>query len=102
MKERGMMKWAPYKSLSEQGTYLAKMEAKKREIAQPRLTSDKAEELDSLLRNYGKQEVIVTYFAEASLHQETGRIAKIDIFYKYLEINGTIVPFASLVDIEES
>jgi hypothetical protein len=101
MRERGMMKWAPYKSLNEQETYLAKMQREKRRIEQPRLSSDKEEALDALLRNYAGQEVRVTYFAASALHQESGRIAKIDIFYKSLEIGGITIPFSSLVDIEE-
>jgi hypothetical protein len=42
MSDRGMMKWAPYKSLDQQATYLAKMAYEAGKKARPLHSSDRS------------------------------------------------------------
>jgi hypothetical protein len=44
MSERGMKKWAPYKSLPEQEKYLRKLKEDQEKVSRPVMSSDEAEE----------------------------------------------------------
>ena len=48
MSERGMKKWAPYKSLIEQEKYLKKAHQDNEVIARPVISSDEAEEKNEI------------------------------------------------------
>ena len=52
MSERGMKKWAPYKSLNEQDKYLKKVSDNNKKISKPQISSDEAEEINEILVNY--------------------------------------------------
>ena len=52
MSERGMKKWAPYKSLNEQEDYLNKLHKKQEKVERPRISSDEADNINEILVNY--------------------------------------------------
>ena len=56
MSDRGMKKWAPYKSLIEQDVYLNKMKKEKEKISKPIISSEEAENINEILTNYHGEE----------------------------------------------
>ena len=97
MSGRGMMMYLPYKSLIDQESSLAKILKKKKKIDKPLIASEEAEQIDLILRNYNKEEVIVSYWLDGYIYKESGVIFRIDATFKYLLINGIKVPFKNLV-----
>ena len=52
MSERGMKKWAPYKSLNEQQGYLDKLHEKQEKTERPRISSDEAENINDRITDH--------------------------------------------------
>ena len=98
MKERGMAKWAPYKSLTEQEDFMGAMHKKKKAIAKPSLSGDKAEEINAILSAYQGEDVAVSFFLAGSVKESRGLITKIDTIYKFIEMNDIRIPFSSITD----
>jgi hypothetical protein len=101
MKDRGMVKWAPYKSLTEQGDFMMAMHHKKNAIEKPRISSDKAESINNLFVGYNGENVAVSFYLAGSIKESRGIIDKIDTIYKFIEMNDIRIPFASIVDAKE-
>lgn len=101
MKERGMAKWAPYKSLIEQEDFMSTMYRKKNAIEKPLISSDKAEEINAIFSSYRGQEVAISFFLAGAIKESRGPIKRIDSFYRFIEINGIRIPFSSIVDAQE-
>ena len=99
MKERGMVKWAPYKSLNQQADYLSKMAYERNKKAMPQLSADQREKINSLLSHYHQQGISLCYFRDGYLFTEQGQIKRIDSTYKFLTINDVDVCFRDVVSI---
>ena len=52
MSDRGMKKWAPYKSLPEQDPHLINTKKNKTKIDKPLISSEEAEVINEILSNY--------------------------------------------------
>lgn len=101
MSDRGMKKWAPYKSLVEQYDSLDKTRFQKEIIPQPILTSDKEEEINEILVNYHNQIVLIKYYRKDRIQEIETKIKKIDVNEKKLVlINNTSIKLNELVDIK--
>jgi hypothetical protein len=98
MKDRGMVKWAPYKSLTEQEDFMKAMRRKKAETPKPSISSDKAERINDLLVNYAGQEVAIDFYLAGSVKESRGVLVRVDTIYKFIEMNGIRIPFNSIVD----
>ena len=103
MSERGMKKWAPYKSLNEQEGYLKKLHQKQEKIERPRISSDEAENINEILVNYHSEELIISYWRNNQVNTITSIINKIDPVNKkiVLPLRKTIY-FAELIRIERA
>ena len=86
MKDRGMMKWAPYKSLDQQSDYLSKMNYERNKQERPLMSNERAEEINALLVDYHGQKVKLCFFDDGYIHEIEGDIRHIDIIYKYIDI----------------
>ena len=86
LRDRGMVKWAPYKSLPEQEDYLEKMEEEKNKVAKPLLSDDELIELDTKLSTYNRLHPIsIDYY-------DYGFIKTVDDYLDYIDtINKRIV-----------
>lgn len=86
LRDRGMVKWAPYKSLPEQEDYLEKMEEKKNKVDKPLLSDDELIELDTKLSTYNRGDPIsIEYY-------DYGFIKIVDDYLDYIDtINKRIV-----------
>ncbi len=86
LRDRGMVKCAPYKSLPEQEDYLEKMEEEKNKVDKPLLSDDELIELDTKLSTYNREDRIsIEYY-------DYGFIKTVDDYLDYIDtINKRIV-----------
>jgi hypothetical protein len=97
MKDRGMIKWAPYKSLNQQADFLSKMAYEKNKREKPLISDEEAEEINALLVAYHHEAVEVRYVRDGYFYEERGMIDKIDTIYKYIKINDIMIHFKYIV-----
>ena len=62
MSDRGMKKWAPYASLIEQKSTIAKMKNHRVQVKKPQLSQDMAHEINDCLLRAKDQHVVIDYF----------------------------------------
>ena len=79
MSERGMKKWAPYKSLIEQEKYLKKAHDNNNKQVRPQISSDEAEMINEILVNYQGEELEITYWRNEKINTISSILVKIDI-----------------------
>ena len=82
MSERGMKKWAPYKSLNEQERYLNKLHKDNEKVEKPTISADEAEEINEILVNYNGEKLIVTFYKDYKIQSINSAIKKIDVVNK--------------------
>ena len=101
MSERGMKKWAPYKSLNEQENYLNKLHKDNEKVEKPRISSDAAEEINEILVNYQGEELIITFYRNNKIQSITSIIKKIDADNKKIVLpDRKTIYFTELVGLE--
>ena len=100
MSERGMKKWAPYKSLATQYDKLHEMREKKDKVEKPLISSDRAEEINNVLVNYDHELVIITFFENGKIIEVEDYIDVIDTFEKKLILkNRKVILFKNVLNI---
>jgi|LAHS01.1.fsa_nt_gb hypothetical protein len=102
MSDRGMMKWAPYKSLDQQGDYLAKMAYERGKKPRPLHSSEEAEVLNEFLTNYHHQAVLLKVYDDGYSREIKGVITEINSIYKYLKIADERVAFRDIIDLNDA
>ncbi len=100
--ERGMMKWAPYQSLIEQGKYLAELRERRSRVPRPLISSDRAEEINYVLAHYESGPVKAKYWRDGHIHEFVDSIKKIDETSKRLYFSTRSIDFKDLLDLEEA
>lgn len=101
MSERGMKKWAPYKSLNEQENYLNKLHQNQSKVERPRISSDEADNINEILVNYHGEELLIEYWRNEKINTVSSVLSKIDPVNKkiVLPLRKTIY-FSELIRIE--
>ena len=99
MSDRGMKKFAPFASLIEQNDYLNNMKYEKNKIEKPRLSNEKAEEINEILTNYNGEVLEFHYFYDGYIYKIDSKILKIDIYNRKLKLEQGDLPFTNIVDI---
>ena len=100
MSDRGMKKWAPYKSLNEQWDVLDKM-SEEEYIEKPKISNEEAEEINEKLVNYSGEEYTFYYYKRGKILKEKTTIKKIDVFnHKLILDNGVSISLKDLVGIK--
>lgn len=102
MSDRGMMKWAPYRSLVEQSEFLNQMRYEKNKKARPTLTEDRMEEINRVLQNYQGEIVGITYYSDGYTYLIKTKIKRIDIENRQLILQQGKLKFRDIVKIENS
>ena len=101
MSERGMKKWAPYKSLNEQEDYLKKLHKKQEIIERPRISSDEADNINEILVNYHGEELLIEYWRNEKINAVSSILSKIDPVNKKIVIPlRKTIYFSELIRIE--
>lgn len=101
MRDRGMVKWAPYKSLIEQEDFMGNMKKARIRIEKPKNCEDKAEEINDLLINYHGQEVTLFHYNDGLIEKISGIITEMNTTYKYLVVNGNRYYLKNIIDIAD-
>ena len=96
--DRGMVKWAPYKSLIEQSTVLARMRYEKGKRPRPLIAGDRARQINDILTSYEGEEVDAEYYEDGYRHHISGIITEISALFRYLIIEDRKIGFADLLD----
>lgn len=100
MSDRGMKKWAPYKTLEEQWSSLDEIKKEERK-EKPKISNEQAEEINEILVNYHGQELTISYFRNGKVHEEKSTITRIDTFNKKLFLdNGSRIYLNEIFDIK--
>ena len=84
MSDRGIKKWAPYKTLSEQDFNMSKQKEKEQKVEKPTISAEFAEEINEVLVNYHGEVLNIKYYRNGNIYQVNDRIKKIDTFEKKL------------------
>ena len=101
MSERGMKKWAPYKSLNEQENYLSKLHTNSEKVEKPKISSDVAEEINEILINYHGEELLITFFRNDKIQSIDSIIKKIDPENKKIVLpDRKTIYFVELIGLE--
>ena len=101
MSERGMKKWAPYKSLIEQEKYLKKASNENKKQVKPQISSDEAESINEILVNYHGEEVLVSYWRNEKINTMSTVLVKIDAENKKIVLpNRRTIYFSELIGLE--
>lgn len=98
---RGMKKWAPYKSLNEQIDFINKMRYEKNKKERPLLSPDQEEEINRILVNYNNELCEITYWEDGYTYQVKAPIYRIDVEQKRIYFDRySFIDFIDLVDIK--
>ena len=101
MSERGMKKWAPYKSLPEQEKYLRKLKEDQEKVSRPVMSSDEAEEINEILVNYAGEEILITYWRNEKINNLSSIFKKIDVDNKKIVLpDRKTIYFHELIKLE--
>ena len=101
MSERGMKKWAPYKSLNQQENYLNKLHKDNEKVEKPKISSDAAEEINEILVNYHGEELNITFYRNNRIQTIVSIIKKIDAENKKIVLTDRkTIYFVELIGLE--
>ena len=78
MSDRGMKKWAPYKSLVEHDPAINKMVDNKKKIQKPKISNEEAEAINEILQTYSGELLIITTYKDGELINTETTLKKID------------------------
>ena len=103
MSERGMKKWAPYKSLNEQEDYLKRLHQQQEKISRPKMSSDVADAINEILSNYQGEELIISYWRNDKINTVSTILTKIDPANKKIILqNRRTILFSEFINIERA
>lgn len=100
MSQRGMKKWAPFKSLNEQENVLNDIIKKHHTEIDISLSDEQIENINYILVNYNNELISLTFYKDG-FNVIKGTISKININDKYLIINKKRIPFSLIRDIKK-
>ena len=101
MSERGMKKWAPYKSLIEQEKYLKKAHDNNNKQTRPQISSDEAEMINEILTNYQGEELEISYWRNEKINTISSILVKIDVVNKKIVLpERKTIYFKELIDLK--
>lgn len=101
MSDRGMKKWAPYKTLEDQWSTLDNLYKSEEKVEKPLISNEVAEEINDKLVNYQGQEYEFYYYKNGRILKEKSTIKKIDAFNRNLLLtNGIKISLRDLIGIK--
>ncbi len=99
MKDRGMIKWAPFASLMNSQKVINEIMNDKDKINKPILNEDYLNILNTKFLDNSDEIVTIIYFADGLKHSITGKINKIDTINRYLIINQQKIKMSTILDL---
>ena len=102
MSDRGMKKWAPYKSLIEQEVFINKMRVNKNKIEKPILCEEEIEKINYYLTEKRCRTLIFSIFEDGYIYKIQTKIKTIDQYTKSIVFENNLkINLYDLIDIEE-
>ena len=103
MSDRGMKKWAPYKSLVEQEKYLNKVSDDNKKVEKPQISSDEVELINEILVNYHEEELLITYWRNSKINTISAILKKIDAENKKIVLQDRrTIYFTEIIKLERN
>ncbi|MCR5185278.1 MAG: YolD-like family protein [Bacilli bacterium] len=101
MSDRGIKKWAPYKSLVEQDYSLKEQKEKDNRIEKPTISNEQAEEINDILLNHNGNPLKICYYRRGQLLEVVDSIKKIDPYERkiYL-VSKKVILLSEICSIE--
>ena len=101
MSDRGMKKWAPYKTLNEQWSTLEELHKNEERVERPTISNEVAEEINDKLVNYNGEELEFYYYKNGRILKEKSTIKKIDAMERKIYLtNGVKILLNDLVGLK--
>jgi hypothetical protein len=101
MSDRGMKKWAPYKTLNEQWSTLDELHKKEERVERPTISNEVAEEINDKLVNYNGEELEFYYYKNGRILKEKSTIKKIDAMERKIYLtNGVKILLKDLIGLK--
>ena len=101
MSDRGMKKWAPYKTLNEQWSTLEELHKNEEIVERPTISNEVAEEINDKLVNYNGEELEFYYYKNGRILKEKSTIKKIDAMERKIYLtNGVKILLKDLVGLK--
>jgi len=101
MSDRGMKKWAPYKTLNEQWSTLEELHKNEERVEKPTISNEVAEEINDKLVNYNGEELEFYYYKNGRILKEKSTIKKIDAMERKIYLtNGVKILLKDLVGLK--
>lgn len=103
MSDRGMKKWAPYKSLIEQEVFINKMRVNKSKVEKPILCDEEMEKINYYLTQKRCKTLIFSIFEDGFIYKVKTKIKTIDLYNKSIVFENNLkISLDDLIDIEEN
>lgn len=100
--DRGMKKWAPYKSLNEQEFFMQQMREKKSRVEKPIISDDLAEEINNVLMHYKTNTIyVMNYYHNGHIYEIEQSIIEIDIINRIIKCSEVNIFLDDLLQICE-
>ena len=84
MSDRGIKKWAPYKSLIEQDPAIIEMQRKRNKVDKPIISNEIAEEINEILTNYHGETLRIKIYKNGEIQFVETTLARIDPYERKL------------------
>lgn len=99
MSNRGMKKWAPFASLSEQKTELNKMRKMKAMEAKPQISQDTIDKINLIFEHYSNEILTIRYFNNGHVDEILSSFV-VDTHNKRIQIESkAYINFIDILDI---
>ena len=101
MSDRGIKKWAPYKSLIEQTDSLRDLDESYKVDVRPTLSEDEQERINDILVNYQGEELEFKYYKNHRILTIRSIIKKFDLVNRVLILEDNIkIPLKDIVGLK--
>lgn len=107
MQDRGMMKWQPFASLTEQGESIYELINELGKIEKPILDDWQHEEnaRQLLSAHLAQDTIMITYYRDGYLHDLKGTVIKINepyryVLFQYLNARTIKIPFDAIIEVK--
>ena len=102
MSDRGMKKWAPYKSLIEQEIFINKMRVNKSKIEKPILCDEEMDKINYYLTEKRNKTLIFSIYEDGYIYEIETKIKTIDQYSESIVFENNLkVNIYDIVDIKE-
>ena len=102
-KDRGMMKYQPFDSLTNSLAMKHELQLKKNKITKPTLSEDQLEQIDLKIKEayYNNDSIKIYYYSNGKILNKANKILRIDNIKKIIVLNdNTKIFYKQIVDVK--